>query len=404
MFSFVAMFSSQINSINDLSYRQIQNELKKRQLDSSGKKNDIVKRLKIVYEKEIQSNFDQSLNMINFQDLPNEIYREIFDYLCPLNIIHSFYGLNYRLNQLIENISMKLNFKNLNKNEYKRVLKQIIPKITQQIVAIELGQSSKINHCFSSSSFNPEFRIDLFIQSYNLTQFSNLCFLSFTSYNLKQLESLFLIIPNMLSLRSLRLLEQDYSYSQNETVCKLVLANNNHYSIKQTNQFTHIFIETSPPFKTLILLYKHFINKISFNYLQINIRCALFFYPQSLTHLDYDGLSRLITNMNYFKIDIIFGTYTIAFDLIRRFPQIQYLSVKTISQAYANGYQWAELLAQMPNLIKLDLNIHLDSDKTDQEFQTFQTKFWLERKWFVQCRKTHLNSSECKIIHRSIKV
>jgi len=133
MFSFVAMFSSQINSINDLSYRQIQNELKKRQLDSSGKKNDITKRLKIVYEKEIKSNFDQSLNMINFQDLPNEIYREIFDYLCPLNIIHSFYGLNYRLNQLIENISMKLNFKNLNKNEYKRVLKQIIPKITQQI-------------------------------------------------------------------------------------------------------------------------------------------------------------------------------------------------------------------------------------------------------------------------------
>ena len=53
MFSFVAMFSSQINSINDLSYRQIQIELKKRQLDSNGKKNDIVKRLKIVYEKEI---------------------------------------------------------------------------------------------------------------------------------------------------------------------------------------------------------------------------------------------------------------------------------------------------------------------------------------------------------------
>ena len=117
---------------------------------------------------------------------------------------------------------------------------------------------------FSSSSFNPEFRIDLFIQSFNLTQFSNLRFLSLTSSNLKQLESLFLVIPNMLSLRSLRLLEQDYSGSQNETVCKLVLANNHHYSINQTNHLTHIFIETSPPFKTLNLLHKHFINKISF--------------------------------------------------------------------------------------------------------------------------------------------
>jgi len=403
MFSFVAMLSSRINFINDLSYRQIQNELKKRQLDSSGKKNDIVKRFKIAYEKEINCKSNQLSNVTNFHDLPNEIYQEIFDYLCPLNIMHSFYGLNHRLNRLIKTIPIKLNFKNLNKNEYKRVLKQIVPKITQQIVGIELGQSSKVNHCFSSS-FNSEFLIDLFIQSFNFTQFSNLRFLSITSLNLTQLESLFLVIPNMLSLRSLRLLEKDYYDSQNETVCKLVLANNHYYSIDKTNHLTHIFIETNPPFKTLTLLHKHFINKISFNYLQINIRCALFFYPHSLTHIDYDGLSRLISNMNYFKINIHFGTYIPVFDLIQRFPQIQYLSVKTISQAYANGYQWAELLAQMPNIIKLDLNIDLDSYKSDQELQTFQTKFWLERQWFVQCKKPHLNSSECKIIHRSIQI
>jgi hypothetical protein len=400
IFSFVVMFSS-----NDLSYRQIQNEFKKRGLNSNGKKNIRVKRLKIVYEKEINSSLDQPLNGTSFHDLPNEIYREIFDYLCPLNIIHSFYGLNHRLNQLIKNIPMKLNFKNLNKNEYKRVLKQIIPKITQQIMSIELGQSSKISHCFSSS-FNSEFLIDLFIQSYNFTQFSNLRFLSFTSSNLKQLELLFSVIPNMLSLCSLRLFEQDYSDSQNGRVCKLVLANNNHhYSInKTTNHLTHIFIETNPPFKTLTLLHKHFINKISFDYLQINIRCALFFYPQSLTHINYDGLSRLISNMNYFKIDIYFGTYITVFDLIQRFPQIQYLSVKTNSQAYVNGNQWAELLAQMPNIIKLDLNIDLDSYKSDEELQTFQTKFWLERQWLIQCRKNPLNSLECKFLYRSIKV
>ena len=55
MFFFVAMFSSQIDLINQLSYRQIQKELKKRQLDSSGKKTEIVKRFKIAYEKEIKS-------------------------------------------------------------------------------------------------------------------------------------------------------------------------------------------------------------------------------------------------------------------------------------------------------------------------------------------------------------
>ncbi len=259
-------------------------------------------------------------------------------------------------------------------------------------------------HCFSSS-LNSEILIDLFTQSFNFTQFSNLHFLSLTSPTLKQLESLFSIIPNMLSLRSLRLLEHDYCGSQNETICKLVLANNHHhYSINKNNHLTHVFIDTSPPFKTLTLLQKYFMNKISIDYLQLNIRCALFFYPHALTHIDCDGLSRLISNMTYFKIDITVGIYTPAFDLIRRFPHIHHLSVRSVAKAYANGYQWAELLAQMPNLVKLDLNIHLDSYQSDQELQTFQTKFWFERQWIVQSVKKHMNSSECKIIHRSIQV
>jgi hypothetical protein len=384
---FVAMLSF----INQLSYRQIQNELKKRQLDASGKKNDIVKRFKTVYEKEL----NQSSNVTNFHDLPNEIYCEIFDYLCPLNIINSFSGLNHRLNGIIGSISMKLNFKNLNKNQYKRVLKQIVPKIISQTTAIEFGQASKINHCFS-----PEVLIDLFTQSFNLTQFSNLRFLSLTSPNFQQLESLFSIIPNLLSLQSLRLLEHDYCGSQNETICKLILANNQ----PKSNHLSHVFIETSPPFKTLLLLQKHFLNKISFNYLQLNIRCALFFYPHSLTHLECDSLSGLVSNMTYLKIDILLGTSIPAFNLIQRFPQINHLSIKTISQAYANGYQWAELLAQMPNIIKLDLHIHLDASKSDQELPTFQTKFWLQRQWIVQCIKKHPNLSECQIIHRDTKI
>jgi hypothetical protein len=317
--------------------------------------------------------------------------------------MHSFYQLNHRLNEVIRNIPMKLQFNTLNKNEYKRVLKQMVPKIVHQIEALELGRSSKTIRS-SSSSYTPEYLIDLFTQSFQLTQFPNLRFLSITSPTLKQLESLFLAIPQMTSLRSLRLLEQDYCGSQNETVCQLVLANSRHYSIDKSNHLSQVFIETSPPFKTLSLLLKHFTNKISFDYLQLNIRCSLFFYPHSLTYLPCDELSRLITNMNYFKIDIHFGTFTPAFDLIRRFPQISYLSVKTISQAYANGYQWAELLAQMPNITQLDFDIHLDSHKVDQELQTFQTKFWFERQWIVQYIKKKSNSSEYKIIHRNNKI
>lgn len=335
-------------------------------------------------------NETQRKSIMNFQHLPNEIYCEIFDYLRPMNIIQGFHGIDYRLDRLIENIPMKLNFQHCNKTEYRRILKQVIPRITKQIVTIDLGRSS-------SSSFDSDILIDLFTQSFHWTQFANLRCLSLTSPTLQQLESLISVIPNMSSLRSLRLLEQVHYGSQNETVCKLVLANHNY----QSSQKIRLFVDTSPPFRNLKLLQKHLSNQISVDYLQINLRCSLFFYPDSLTHLDYDGLSQLISPMDLLKIDVMCGTIAPIFDLIRRFPRIQYLSVRTVAQAFADGYQWADVLSQLPNLINLDLKLNLDSSQSSEVLQTFQTKFWSERQWFFHCQKHHF---QCQLITRNSTV
>ena len=348
--------------------------------NASRKRKNSVKRLKMIDEKQRKS-------IMNFQHLPNEIYYEIFDYLRPMNIIQTFHGFDDRLDRLIENIPMKLNFQNCNKTEYRRILKQLVPRITKQIVTIDLGRSS----------VDSDILIDLFTQSFHWTQFLNLRCLSLTSPTLQQLESLLSVIPNMSSLRSLRLLEHDHYGSQNETVCKLVLANHNYRS----SQKIRLSIDTSPPFRNLRLLQKHLCNQISVGYLQINIRCSLFFYPDSLTHLDYDGLSQLISSMNLLKIDVMCGTIAPIFDLIRRFPPIQYLSVRTVAQAFADGYQWADVLSQLPNLINLDLKLYLDSSQSSEALQTFQTKFWSERQWFFHCQKRHF---QCQLITRNLTV
>lgn len=333
--------------------------------------------------------------MINFDDLPNEIYRDIFDYLYSFDIIHSFYGLNRRLNCMIDNLFMRISLKNFKRNQYKFVLKQILPCRIEQIIAIELGQKT----CFSSI-FDSEYRIDLFFQIYHLKQFSNLRLLSLISPNLKQLEFVFSILSSLPSLRSLYLLEHTDHLTQNETVCQLTLANyrSNHYS---STRLSHVFIETSPPFKALRLLYKSFLNTIHIDQLQINIRCAIFFYPDILKHINYDGLTRLVTEMNYLKLNILCGSFQSTFDLIQCFPQIEYLSIKTIAQAYANGQQWSDLLVQLPNLNQLNFCIDFNGDQFEDEYQTFQTKFWIDRKWFVCFRK---QSCKYQFIHRSIQV
>ena len=84
---------------------------------------------------------------------------------------------------------------------------------------------------------------------------------------------------------SLHIRNQNHSYLQNETVCKLRITNYNHCSTSKTNHLTYLLVETRATFQTLTPLHKHLINKISLQYLQINIYCSLVFYSHSLINL-----------------------------------------------------------------------------------------------------------------------
>ena len=342
----------------------------------------------------------ERLEPSTFADLPNEIYREIFDYLSAFDILQSFDGLNQRLNAVLGDVPMKLRFDHLNKTAYQRVLKQIVPKVIQQTVALDLGQSSKIQYGYRSS-IEPENLIDLFTQSFDFSLFVNLRCLSLTSPRLHQLEAVLRILPRLETLRSFRLLEQNYYGSHQENVCRLTLANNRYCPLSSHQRLTHVSIEVSPRFKTIALLQQYLTNQVSLKHLDVTIRCAPFFYPDVLRHLPYDVLARLVPQMNYCRLDIATGPATAVFDLIRCFPQISHLSVSTVWQAYANGCQWAELLAQMPSLVDLDLDLQLDPSSSERELQTFQTKFWFDRRWLIQYRKSISPSVPCRFVHRT---
>ena len=342
----------------------------------------------------------ERLEPSTFADLPNEIYRDIFDYLSAFDILQSFDGLNQRLNAVIGDVPVKLRFDHLNKNAYQRVLKQIVPKLIQQTVAIDLGQPPKITYG-SWSSTDPERLIDLFTQSFDFRQFANLRCLSLASPRLHQLEAILRILPQLETLRSFRLLELSYYGSQNETICHLTLANNRHGSLSSSQRLTHVSIEISPPFKTIALLQQHLTNRISLEHLHITVRCALFFYPDALRSFQYEALAGLVPQMNYCRLNMAVGPATAALDLIGRFPQITHLSARTVWQAYANGHQWAELLARMPSIVDLDLDIQLDQSSADQELQTFQSKFWSDRPSIVQYRKSMYPCVPCRFVYRT---
>lgn len=361
-------------------------DLRKRRTNSNGKIDDQSKRFKTASSSgsfiliESHSNF----NPTQFDHLPNEIYREIFDYLPISDILHGFHGLNARLDAVIADIPMKFRFDQRNRQNFKRLLKQMEPTLIPQVVAMDFGPS-----------FDPEYMIEKFTQSFHFLQFTHLRDLSIASSNSQQIESLLRILPRMTNLRSFRLLEQYPFRSDYETVCDLVLANNRHCSLAVRNSFKHISIETSPPFRNLLLVQKCLTNELSFDSLHLKTRCALFFYPQAISNLPVPGLIHLVPHATYCHINLILRPYTMVFDLVRCFPQISHLSIRTSLEAYANGYQWKELLSQLPNIIDLDLDIHQHTSHSDHELLSFQTKFWFERNWIVQSRANRSASDRC---------
>ena len=214
-----------------------------------------------------------------FHDLPNEICLDIFDYLCPLDVIRSFSALNDRFDRVIADLPMKLRLSAPNKSTYTRTLKRFIPTLIPQIVALDLGRAPGKSDRASTSCAS-DMAIDLFTQSFSFAQFSNLRFLSLASANVEQLQSLFAVLPSLTSLRSLRLLENDADDLHHPIVMKLTLAND-----RDRSHLERLVIDTSPPFNTLTLLQKHLTNQISCDRIQLNVRCNLFFYPQALTRI-----------------------------------------------------------------------------------------------------------------------
>ncbi|CAF4222836.1 unnamed protein product [Adineta steineri] len=78
---------------------------------------------------------------MKFEQLPNEILIECFQYLNAPDIFHSFDRLNYRFYILIRNIHLYLNFEQVKKSSFNEFCGtiRINPKIKRNIIYLKLS-------------------------------------------------------------------------------------------------------------------------------------------------------------------------------------------------------------------------------------------------------------------------
>ncbi len=106
-------------------------------------------------------NFHVIRSATSIENLSNEIFHEIFDYLDGINIYESFLYLNYRFQQVLNSSSLvfKIQLRDKTLDEiFIENYQQILLHHKHQILSIELWLSSLDKHFFvsfpSDSSFN----------------------------------------------------------------------------------------------------------------------------------------------------------------------------------------------------------------------------------------------------------
>lgn len=135
--------------------------------------------------------------VMNFEILPNELLIECFKYLSTFDIFYSFDQLNYRFNELIRNIPLNLDFRNISKMilDHHCMIISSNPEIKKQVYSLQL--SNQLTY----------YQIYLFLQLFSLDEFSNLRLLTLINVRKQNVPQLKLMLPLLSQLFSFCLID-----------------------------------------------------------------------------------------------------------------------------------------------------------------------------------------------------
>lgn len=106
---------------------------------------------------------DRLLSVTMFESLPNEILIECFEYLHEVDIYYSLDGLNSRINNLIQKLTLNLNFQYIRKTRFDQVCTKmkLNPAFQKEILSLKLSNKDTCD------------QIDIFLSLFSLDEFFN---------------------------------------------------------------------------------------------------------------------------------------------------------------------------------------------------------------------------------------
>jgi hypothetical protein len=326
------------------------------------------------------------MSTTTIENLSNEFFYEIFEYVDSYEIFQSFSSLNHRFEQLINSLSLsfKFNFHPSTSNDiYTNNFKQFLLNHKHQIVSFHIPKHDFFLSFSIDSSFHhlESLVIDQIPSAVLISILSNLsslpCLGSLTidvQYRFSDLTEVYRLIFALPKLKYIKC-----SANEHFTLVSLPIAND-----KQFSTIEYLIINHECTFNTLCTLISY---TPQLRYLSLN----------DLSESDSDNeytLSVHYSNLRYLSIEMC----NITFDDLETFIINMKCNLKVLRvisccdyNDYIDGHRWEQLIANyLSNLKKFSLEYRQDVDPESGSLSNFQppdqfnSLFWKERKWVLE--------------------
>jgi hypothetical protein len=330
-------------------------------------------------------------NKMNFEYLANELILDLFEYLDANHLLHAFYGLNTRFNQLLltKFRSYRLDFRSISKHDFETFCQQYLPSIVDRVISLHLSDSEE----------TPNLPKIFLSHGFTINQFIHLQSLSlYYIQSFKTLNQLIIQCSHLSYLTHLNMIKCYFNYPDNDLQC---LINN----IWNLPRLTHCIFEQITSRKIRLTGITVISSTIKHLILE-KVTCDF----RDLSHLfeHTPCLQRISINLAYgfpnqqlqtpilsiISLKILFhGCTEMLTNLFENIPNLVHLTLETFD-IFCDGYEWEKILVKYIsniNVFRLKMNLNFPhhnnvNKQVDDLLDTFRTSFWLEEhRWFVRC-------------------
>ena len=317
---------------------------------------------------------------MKFEDLPNEIFIDLFEYFDVLQIFIIFYNLNTRFNQLL-NRSHVLNLQKISKTDFNIHYARYHSTISKTIRSIYIADHDE----------TPDLPTRFFSQYFSASYFPSLR--SLTIDSMRSMDTLISLLNHCQQLDHFQQLKLIHCHMSANQHLIWNLPYLTHCSIDEENTIEktlHQLSTRSNSIKNLAL--KHFAcdSHTLNNILEQTPKLTHLTIAVVIHRLDLPvDLSRLI------RLNLSFdGSKEVLFSLFQSMIHLRFLICK-IYNFFIDGNEWQKLIEN--DLIHLEQihfkiafkflqNLSIESQITNL-LLTYQTSFWLtERKQYIRCQ------------------